>query len=192
MDNPPAQFATPSAPDSDGDGFAVTLGPAGLPPPPLLLTNALPNAAVGSAYSHNLVASGEVWGSVVWTPPGATGVPPGLQFANGTISGIPETPGTFAITLHAMEAANYSATMTQSVSLTVLSAWPGPPDFAVQLPGAIGLAGGNPLGCRNHAPAGRRFWSPLPMASLVRSSFQSPQTLSAPLPLLQTQFRLAR
>jgi hypothetical protein len=147
MTNPPAQFATPSAPDNDRDGFAVTPGPAGLPPPPLLLTNALPNAAVGSAYSHNLVASGEVYGvPVVWTLPAATGVPPGLQFANGTISGTPQTFGTFAITLYAMEAANYSATMEQSVSLTVLSEWPGPPDFAIQAPPAIGLAGGGNTG----------------------------------------------
>jgi hypothetical protein len=147
MNNPPAQFATPSAPDSDQDGFTVILGPAGLPPPPLLLTSALPNAAVGSAYSHDLVASGEVWGlPVVWTLPGATGLPPGLQFANGTISGTPQAAGTFAITFYAMETANYSATMVQSVSLTVLSAWPGPPNFAVQLPPAIGLAGGGNTG----------------------------------------------
>lgn len=139
MDNPPAQFATPSAPDGDADGFTVTVGPAGLPPPPLLLVVALPHAAVGSAYSHNFVASGEVYGGpVVWIEPFATGLPPGLQFANGTISGTPQTHGIFTITLYLMEAANHSATVEQTVYLNVLSAWPGPPDFTVQSP-AIGL-----------------------------------------------------
>jgi hypothetical protein len=143
MSDPPDRVATPSAPDLDRDGFVVNLGPdAGLPPPPLLLTYLLPNAAVGSPYSYDLQTNGAVYGvPVVWTLP-AENLPPGMQFANGIISGTPQGAGTYVITLKASEAANYSAVMIQSVSLTVLAAWPGPPDFVVLPPGAIGLAGG--------------------------------------------------
>jgi hypothetical protein len=155
MNDPPARVATPSIPDLDADGFAVTLGPAaGLPPPPLLLIYALPNAAVGSAYSYDFDTSGVLYGGpVVWALP-ASNLPPGMQFANGTISGTPQGSGTYIVSLFASEAANYSAVMTQSVSLTVLSAWPGPPDFAVQPPPAIGLygdSGGLPKPCSGGA-----------------------------------------
>jgi hypothetical protein len=147
MNAPPDRVATPSAPDLDRDGFTVNLGPdAGLPPPPLLLTYSLPNAAVGSAYSYNFETSGAIFEvPVVWALP-AENLPPGMQFANGVISGTPQGAGTYIITLKASEAANYSAVMIQSVSLTVLAAWPGPPDFVVASPPAIGLAGGGNTG----------------------------------------------
>jgi hypothetical protein len=160
MANPPDQVATPSAPDNDADGFTITLGGAGWPPPPFLLTSALPNAAVGSAYSHDLATSGDLFGfPVIWGP--ATGVPPGLQFSNGVISGTPQTPGTFAVTLSATETANFSATMTQSTSLTVLPSWPGPADFTVNASSAL-LVGGGPTGGRPKPCSGQATLSLLP------------------------------
>jgi len=141
MNNPPNQVATPSPPDCDSDGFAVAIGSyAPYPPDPLILTTALPETAVGSFYSqtlNTLNSSPMVW-SGSCGPPNA---PPGLCFANGTVSGIPTTPGTFAITASGFQSANPLTSCTQTIPITVLSAWPGPPDFTLSGPVDIGLSG---------------------------------------------------
>lgn len=177
----PDRVATPSAPDSDRDGFVVNLGPdAGIAPPPLLLTGAsalyvLPNAAVGSPYSYNFETTGALYGiPVVWGPAG--NLPPGMQFANGILSGTPTGSGTYGVVLNATEAANYSAVMIAVASVNVLAAWPGPPDFVLVAPPSIGLAGGgNTSGGAPKPCSGEALLSVTPT-----NGFSGPVRLSVP------------
>ncbi|MCX6866638.1 MAG: hypothetical protein NTV46_10560, partial [Verrucomicrobia bacterium] len=85
---------------TNGNNFtdiSITWTPAGAATPPAFTSGAPPAGKVGTAYSHNLKASG--------TTPitfGSTGtLPSGLTLTNGVLSGTPTTAGTFTGTFTA-------------------------------------------------------------------------------------------
>ena len=75
----------------------MTVMPA---PAPIVVAGTLPNGQVGAAYSALLTAAGGV-APYTWS---ATGVPPGLGFYDGTLSGTPSTAGNYAMTVSLIDA----------------------------------------------------------------------------------------
>ena len=88
--------------------------------PPLAITalSPLPSAPWGVAYSQALTASGGA-GAYRWSVTSGS-LPPGLTLSDdGTLSGSPATPGTYAFTVQVADADG--ATASAGVSLTVTS-----------------------------------------------------------------------
>jgi trimeric autotransporter adhesin len=103
-------------------------------------TSPLPGGTQGSQYSLNLGISGGT-APYLWT---ATGTfPPGLGLGatNGSVTGVPNTPGTFAFTLKVTDATG--ASVSQPFTMTIAAA-PAPGTFVItttSLPSAaIGAA----------------------------------------------------
>jgi PKD repeat protein len=77
--------------------------------PPVITSASTAQGRVGTGFTYRIVATNNP------TSFGATGLPPGLSVnvANGTVSGQPTRPGTFAVTLRATNAAGTgTATLT--------------------------------------------------------------------------------
>ncbi|MBK7927733.1 MAG: putative Ig domain-containing protein [Bryobacterales bacterium] len=97
---------------TDASGFVVTRLYTLVVAPPLSITTAeaLPTAAVGLAYSTQLVAAGGAPPYVNWVV--TTGsLPPGiaLNAATGLLSGTPTTTGSFAFLVQVRDSANQTA-----------------------------------------------------------------------------------
>jgi hypothetical protein len=95
--------------------FALTVAAAGAPP--AITTTSLAQADSGSPYSQTLAASG---GTAPYTWALASGTLPGnlsLNPTSGTISGVPQSSGTYNITVKVTDSLN--ATATQALSLVV-------------------------------------------------------------------------
>jgi hypothetical protein len=87
------------------------------PTPVLIVTGTLPAGLVGVGYSTTLSATG---GSGAYTWSGTGAMPPGLTVtADGRISGTPATPGTFTVTVQAVDTAFSQNLATQSLSIAV-------------------------------------------------------------------------
>jgi uncharacterized protein (TIGR03437 family) len=115
-------------------------GSTGTGPITFTFTSPLPGATVGTPYSLNLGISGGT-APFLWT---ATGTfPPGLGLGptNGSVTGVPTTPGTFGFTLTVTDAQGLS--VSQPFTMTVAGA-PAPGTFVItttSLPNAaIGAA----------------------------------------------------
>lgn len=96
-----------------------------------LVTTSLPDGTAGSTYNTQLVAAGG-------TPPYTfvvTGLPSGLTFANGAITGKPDAAGTSNVTIVLTDTATGSVTKTLPLVVN-----PGPPQITtVSLPaGTVG------------------------------------------------------
>ena len=91
--------------------YAVTI--EGLPslPAPVITTESLPDAVKGSSYYAVVTATGE--GAVTLT---ADGLPNGLTFSSGIISGTPTVSGIFTVTVYA---SNSGGLVSKSFSLKV-------------------------------------------------------------------------
>ena len=75
----------------------------------VITTDALPPATVGAAYTATLTASGGA-GGYVWSL-GAGSLPAGVTLApNGTLTGIPTTPGTVTFSVQVKDSAGTPAT----------------------------------------------------------------------------------
>jgi hypothetical protein len=99
---------------------------------PSIITSSLPGAAVGSAYSQDLSASGGA-APYSWSVTG--GSLPGLSLASdGTLSGTPTSVGTFRFGVQVTDSSNPAQKAVMALSLTV-----GPAALAVS---ASSLPGG--------------------------------------------------
>lgn len=94
---------------------SMTVYPA---PTPVVVNGTLPAATVGVAYSATLTASGGI-APYAWS---AIGLPAGLNFSNGAISGTPTVAGTSTVTVDTSDAINQLARNTYT--LTVSTAAP--------------------------------------------------------------------
>ncbi len=87
------------------------------PTPVAIVTRTLPAAVVGVGYSTTLSATG---GSGMYAWSAAGGTPSGLTLTpDGRLSGIPATPGTFILTVQAVDRAFAQNLATQSLSIAV-------------------------------------------------------------------------
>lgn len=102
-------------PSSGCQAGNMTVMPA---PAPVLVSGTLPGGQVGVAYSASLSASG---GSAPyrWL---ASGVPAGLVFNQGSLSGTPSTAGTSTVVIDTSDAAGTTA--RNSYQLTIAAATP--------------------------------------------------------------------
>lgn len=105
--------------DSSGlkasQSFSITIQPPALV---IALSTLPPNGAVGTPYSYKFSAAASGG-----TPPytwSLSGLIPGLDFdpAAMTLSGVPSSPGTFALTLRAADSAGLTAARALSVVVT--------------------------------------------------------------------------
>ena len=87
-------------------------------PAPLTITGSLGNGVVGAAYNGSVGATGGV-SPYSFT---ATGVPDGLTFSNGSLTGTPTTAGTFTVAVTVTDSATPSAHATQSFTVTITTA----------------------------------------------------------------------
>jgi len=95
----------------DEKEFTITVTP---PAAPIITTETLQNGAVGTAYSETLEATGS--GTIIWTLEEGN-LPGGLELsANGTISGMPTTIGTFDFIV---KAANNLGHNMQELSIVI-------------------------------------------------------------------------
>jgi uncharacterized repeat protein (TIGR01451 family) len=88
-----------------------------------ITSTALPDGAVAQAYNQVLAATGEI-APLMWALAAGSGpLPPGLMLdANtGTISGPPNTPGTFNFTVQATDSDNPARTDTQALSIRIIA-----------------------------------------------------------------------
>ena len=83
-------------------------------PTPVVVNGTLPAATVGVAYSATLTASGGI-APYGWS---AIGLPTGLSFSNGTISGTPTVAGTSTVTVDTSDAINQLARNTYTLSVS--------------------------------------------------------------------------
>lgn len=103
-----------SAPQKATVQLSITVAPA----PLVITTTALPAAIANIFYTANLTATGGVT-PYVWSAAGGT-LPPGLNVgADGSIAGIPTTPGTYGFTVEVADAESTPQTATAHLSLTV-------------------------------------------------------------------------
>jgi hypothetical protein len=89
-----------------------------------ITTTTLPPGAVGEYYNESLEASGGQPSYNWWLPGGTMSLPPGqsgdMSFSgDGTISGIPSTPGTYTFWAGVFDSAAPPNMVTQLVSLTI-------------------------------------------------------------------------
>ena len=97
--------------------------------PMVILDSVLPTGQYKTMYSAILHATGGT-GSVTWSPDGGT-PPTGLVInPSGTISGVPESAGTFVFSVTATDTAGVSA--HAPLSLTIA-----PPTFTISLPAVL-------------------------------------------------------
>lgn len=96
---------------------SMTVMPA---PTPVTIGGALPYGQVGSPYAATLSASGGT-APYVWT---ASGIPAGLSFANGSLSGTPTIAGTTTLTIDLSDAAGRSTRSTYAVTINAAPADP--------------------------------------------------------------------
>lgn len=90
-----------------------------------VITESLPAAAAGVAYSQTLAASGGTT-PYIWTP--VDGVPPGLTLnPSGQLSGTPSTTGSFSFTVRVTDAAQRTAVKLLTLSVTAQSLTIGTP-----------------------------------------------------------------
>ena len=103
---------------------AALQGGTGAPPPVVISTPTLPDGRTGAAYAATLQAGGGS-GSYRWTLTAAA-LPSGLSLAaaTGVLSGTPERPGTFPITIQAQDAADATNAVSQAYALTIASTPP--------------------------------------------------------------------
>jgi hypothetical protein len=96
---------------------------AGAAPQPLTITTAsLPDGVVGLAYSAALTASGGI-AAYSWSI--SSGLPAGLTFSNGRITGTPTTSGSFSFTVNVSDASNPQQTATKLLSINISATNPG-------------------------------------------------------------------
>ena len=87
-------------------------------PPLQVMTSALPNGTVGTAYNAQLTASGGQQPYTWSLAPGSANPPPGVSLAaNGTLSGTPISSGTVSFIARVTDGSGQTA--TQVLSLTV-------------------------------------------------------------------------
>ena len=84
------------------------------PAPITIAPVVLPNGTVGTMYSANLDATGGT-GAISWSLD--SGTLPLTVNASGTISGVPDSAGTFSFTVRATDAAGASATANASLTI---------------------------------------------------------------------------
>ena len=98
----------------------------------LTLTGSLGNGVVGTPYNSSVVATG---GTAPYTYT-ATGLPDGLSFAAGSVTGTPTTAGTFSVTVTATDSAKAQVSHTFTVVIA-----PAPLTIGGTLPnGSVGAA----------------------------------------------------
>ncbi|MFL6022433.1 MAG: putative Ig domain-containing protein [Marmoricola sp.] len=109
----PSFTVTDNAGGSASQAGAITVDPA--PIPPVVVQNQSGSGTVGTAFSHQLAASGGT-GTFTWSSSGT--LPPGLALsASGLLSGTPTTTGTYAFTATASSGGNNgSGTVTITVA----------------------------------------------------------------------------
>ncbi|MCL2246727.1 MAG: putative Ig domain-containing protein [Lentimicrobiaceae bacterium] len=82
--------------------------------PPTIITETLPDGAVGTAYTHTLTADGDT--PITWTLEDGN-LPSGFSLTtNGIIYGYPTTDGVFNFTVKAQNSAGYD---TKALSITI-------------------------------------------------------------------------
>jgi hypothetical protein len=93
--------------------LSILVHPAAL----TVTTTSLAGGQVGSAYDQTLAATGGVT-PYTWS---GTGLPPGLSVNAGTgvISGTPQAPGTFSVTVTVTDAENPAMTASKQLSIVV-------------------------------------------------------------------------
>ncbi len=131
---------TDSAGATTSSGFVVTILP-----PPLVLSGAAGDVAVGTPVSVKFTATGGV-------PPyafsAAGALPSGTSFSNATIAGTANTPGTFVFTISVTDSAGTIVSKTFTVKVTVgplaLSGTLGDGQLTVAYSGQVGATGGLP------------------------------------------------
>ena len=99
---------------SNGDGYALKtlkLVIEGAPSLPTINTASLPNGKVNESYSAPISVSGPSPITVY-----VSGIPAGLDFVNGSLTGKPTTAGTYNVTV---KATNNAGTVTKNLTLTV-------------------------------------------------------------------------
>ncbi|WP_435102361.1 putative Ig domain-containing protein [Halarchaeum sp. P4] len=100
--------------DADGTTVSQTFALTVNPRPALTTPTALPNGVAGVLYGESLTAAGGT-SPYEWN---ATGLPPGLTLnADGSLSGVPTTAGTYTVTVTATDASG--ATTSQQYTLVV-------------------------------------------------------------------------
>ena len=99
---------------SNGDGYALKtlkLVIEGAPSLPTINTASLPNGKVNESYSAPISVSGPSPITVY-----VSGIPAGLDFVNGSLTGKPTNAGTYNVTV---KATNNAGTVTKNLTLTV-------------------------------------------------------------------------
>ncbi len=139
------------ATDSVGN-IASTAGlPLTISPALAITTSSLPTGIVSVAYSQALALSGGL-GPHTWTI--SSGSIPGLSLAtNGTLSGTPQTAGTFTITARVVDALNVA--VTQSLNLTVANVLS--ISTAVVPGGSVGIPYSQPIATVGGSGSGHTF-----------------------------------
>lgn len=94
---------------------SMTVYPAATP---IVVNGTLPAATVGVAYSATLTASGGV-APYSWS---AVGLPAGLNFSNGAISGTPSVAGTSTVSIDTRDATAQTATTTYTLTVNAATA----------------------------------------------------------------------
>jgi Putative Ig domain len=111
--SPAAGISTPGQPAGSGQGTPTAPGQPALQFTP----TALAAATVGAAVSRQIVASG---GTPPYTFSSADALPPGLVLsADGTISGIPDTAGSYRFTIRATDSSASTRRGAQRYTLQV-------------------------------------------------------------------------
>jgi hypothetical protein len=97
---------------SDTEDFSITV-------PPLVTTNALPNGAVGLAYTPQTLTAGAGNTPYTWAVTAGT-IPSGLTLSgSGVFSGIPTTSGTFDFTVGVTDSSTPTLTGTKPLSIVI-------------------------------------------------------------------------
>ncbi|RXH55137.1 hypothetical protein [Granulicella sibirica] len=87
-----------------------------------VITTSIPTYPAGQPIREHLIASGGA-GSFIWTPLTSTDITPNITLdANGQLSGVATTAGTFKFTPVATDAAGATATSTLPLELTISAA----------------------------------------------------------------------
>lgn len=84
------------------------------PPTPVVLSGTLPNGQVGIAYSASLTGAGGL-APYQWS---ASGLPPGISFSKGMLSGKPSAAGNYSVLVRLTDSLGRTASASYGVSVT--------------------------------------------------------------------------
>jgi hypothetical protein len=99
---------------TSGASWNMTINTVTPSPPPaaaVTVSGSVPNGQLSVPYSTTLTATGGT-GPYTWT---VTGLPAGLAFGSGTISGTPTVQGTFSVGVNVVDAAGVAANATYAM-----------------------------------------------------------------------------